>query len=206
MEGESEMDAVAKQQVVSQRLTTQLVPLIEGVQADYPEYLVTRAYLAKYVAEMLEVSRQAVFRHLVEAVASGALIEVQPRSDWLTALPGGDDLPPLYAIPDEEDPDIFLLQYGRPQSRGAVQTSFLTTAKAVETMLPMVRRRLGLPQPDPDVTDYYAPVRERGIQPALYGELKTALIAASPEGLRSSQASDILAALLAVLKLKPPTI
>jgi hypothetical protein len=203
---ERKVDAVSMMKAIKERLDNSLVALIEGQQDANPGYLLARSPLARIIAETVGVSRQAVFKHLTEAVADGRLIELRPRSDWQMELPGGDDLPPLYPVPGESRSGVYRLQYARPQSRGAGQISFLSTPGGLESMLPLVRKQLGLPEPPHDGMQYYKPLGERSVRPGMYGQLKKALIETSPSPLCASEAGDMLDAVLSVLKLKPPAI
>jgi hypothetical protein len=203
------MDAVTKQKILSHLLDEKIVPLIEKRQAMDPASLLTRGALVHDLAQAMQVSRQAVSRqavsrHINKAVAEGRVLEIRPRSDWYTELPGADDLPSLYAVPEEGSTDAYRLQYARPMSRGAGHVAFLVTSRTLEVMLPLVRRQLGLPEPTTEL--YYKPGAERTVRPAMYAKLKRKLIETSPENLTSSEAGDILEAVLSVLHLKAPTI
>jgi len=190
----------------TERLREELIPLIDGWQSVNATHLLARGYIARSIASTLHVTRQAASQHISRAVNSGELIEIFPRPDWFIELPGGEDIPPLYAAQEEPGWVTYQLQYDRPLSRGAGQTSFVITPKSLEILLPLLRQHLGLPDPGPKKLQVYKPTEDRMIRPTTHRNLVKALIAASPEKLTASQANDILSRMLPVLRLKAPMI
>lgn len=191
----------------TQRLRENLVPLVETWQRITPDCLIPRGYAALALSKTLTVTRQAASQHITRAIVAGDLLEVFPRPDWEVTLPGGEDLPTVYAHSEEGNRSIYSLKYDRPQqTRGAGQTSFVTTPAGLKEMLPLVRKQLGVPEPDPSIAGFYLPATELMIRPAMYQELLVTLIGAHPEKLTSSQASAVLVNLLRVLRLKAPTL
>lgn len=190
----------------SKRIRASSIKLINEWQAAEPGALMSRAYVALRLADTLQVTRQATSQHISREVADGKLVEIFPKPDWRIDLPGGEDLPAVYAAQDGASP-VYWLQYNRPErSRGAGQHSFLITPEGLLRLLPEVRTQLGLPQRDPDGPAYYVPGAEMILRPETYRELTSALIAVSPAKLTASQAADQLEPLLKVLKLKSPAL
>lgn len=189
-----------------QRIRENLVPLTEWMQAINPECLLTRGYVTRSIAETLKVTRQAVSQNITKFVADGKFLEIFPKPYWRVDLPGGEDLPTVYAQQSAAADGVYELQYDKPDSRGAGQNSFLITPKALENLLPLVRKQLGLPQPSPDSLPFYVPDRDQMLRPEMYTALLKAYVTTSPWKATSSQAAEQLQPLLAVLRLRAPLI
>jgi hypothetical protein len=190
----------------TKRIRDSSLKLINKWQTAEPGALMSRAYVALRLADTLQVTRQATSQHISREVADGRLMEIFPKPDWKVDLPGGEDLPPVYAAQDGSSP-VYRLQYNRPEkSRGAGQNSFVITPDGLAQLLPTVRTQLGLPQRDPDGLPYYVPGAQMMLRPETYRELVSALIEVSPMKLTASQAGEQLDPLLKVLRLKPPVL
>lgn len=184
----------------TRRLKDELFPAIDKVLSLSPDRLLERGQFVVTVGARLGVTRQAIYPRINKAVREGRLIEIVARADGSVDLPGAEDLPVVYAVPTK-DTGVYQVQYGSTDDvRGKL--SFITSPDALRTALPMIRTQLGLPEPE-DV-EFYKPMTESMVRPSTYGDLKRVLIATSPHRLTSSEAGDMLDAVLQVLKLKAP--
>ncbi len=108
-----------------------LPKMIDDWQNVRPDCLLPTAYITAEGCRILDVSRPTISRHLTNAVHEGWLIEVLMRRDRLVIL-DADDLPPLYAIQDE---NVYELTPVRPDVRGSDGVSFIVTPKGFERFL-----------------------------------------------------------------------
>jgi hypothetical protein len=194
-----------KRDVAKRRLDEDLLPLIDKWQAENPAALLSRAFLARYTATELGVTRQATSQRISKAVAeTGELIEIFPGRDWVTVLPGGEDLPQLYAYPKDLADVTYRLTYDKPYSRGAGSTSFIISPSALKILLDKVRTEYNIPAPVN--VPVFRPKGEQLVRPMDYRRMVKKLIASSPTKLTASEAQAILLPVLEVLQLRVPII
>lgn len=124
-----------------------MISIIGSCYDAHPEVLLSRAALSYTVTDALGITRQGIYRHMTAAVGDGTLVEIRPRRDWLVELPGGRNLPPLYAMIG--DSDEYWLQEDAPYSRGSSQVCFLLTPQALEKLLDALHRRHGVRRSKP---------------------------------------------------------
>ena len=189
----------------AERLDRYLLPYITSLQDAHPDRLLMRGKVCNMAAERLAVSRPAVSGRIAIAAATPQLLEIFPRSDWLVTLPEGDDLPPLYAVPDPDNPALYALQRRAPSpriTRGAGGVSFLTNPTGLKRLLTLLRKEHGLPEPDG--VEYYKPAIDRRVRPADYEKLRRILLLKYPEAMAGGRPEDVLDAFLEVLRLEPP--
>lgn len=181
--------------------TAGLLPeVLRTYQALSPHQLLSRRYVALQGAAELAVTRQAVLMYLTRHVATGLILEIKPRRDWRVDLPGGEDLPVLYAAPVDER--FYALQLRSPQSRGAGQTSFVITPEDLETLLAEQRNRLGLPPRVPGAAPVYRPDRDQVVMTEVYEQMVRDVMGRCSVG--RAQASITVNTLLRSLCLLPP--
>lgn len=191
---------------VTERLRSDLLAFVVARQAHRPRCLMTRGSVSAVVAEGLDATRQAASRHINEAVLNGSLLIIHPRPDWMTELPGGEDLPPLFTAPYLSETSLYQLQLDRPPSRGpSNKVAFLIPAQSLPRLLTMVREQLGMPPRADDAPEVYLPQADRIVRPSMYAELIRSVVTQAP-GITASRAKDVVDDLLRPLKLLPPPV
>jgi hypothetical protein len=186
----------------AQRMNMHLLPFVDTMQEEYPGRLIARSRLVKAASTSLRVAQQAVSGRIANAVADGRLIEVFPRADWLVTLPGGEDLPSLYAARGGVSDGVYDLVRQRPTSRGSGGVSFVLSPAGLDDLAADIRERFGLPTPAGAV--HYVPAVERHVREEDYKEMLTIMSDYHTSSGIGVGNSVILDEVLSVLKLKPP--
>lgn len=181
-----------------QQARLRVVQLIDAMSGASGDRLMPRSTVTGTLAATLGLSEVTVRVHLARIVADGGLQEIRPDRDWRVRIPGGGDLPVLYA--SKASYGSFILAEKKPSSRGAGQTSFVLTPDGVAALRDRLRERFGLPHRPPGAPPLYAPVVEYELSPALYAGLCDAVLRKKIRG----NSKSIVDTVLAELSLLPP--